>query len=464
MPAVPTYQYVTLRQACTELAARLFDNNPIPGPMQLWPFAELTAYLTESLQVWNALTSVWRQEMAFPLLGQQVPGVPTFWYDLTQVPQTARPFTVTDNTLLQQIELSLLEPPTAAYPLVWSGSNQFNLDVILEALRRRRDETLGVTGCTLTRTLLTAQFVARQALPDNVIDIRRVAWIPDVPSVFSVAVLRQADYFSKQAYNPGYTVANQQPPRSWMKSAQPPLAFDVDYIPPVSGQYECLTVNAGPPLSSTKPTLLGVPDDWAWVIKWGALADLLGRESNAKDSQRADYAMRRFEQGLALMLNSPAVLAARINNVPCGVDSVRNGDDFGGWQRSTLGVPRGCYLAGLNLVAFGPTPIVWNLYGATLSVVQNAPVPSLPADYLQVSRDDYASILDESQHLACFKLGGQEFAATIPLHESFIKRAGLYNSKLSALGLYPKIQLEASQLEQERNPLYGELVPGGQNQ
>jgi len=462
---MPTYQYVTLQQAAVDLAARLFDNNPIPGPMQLWPFAELQAYLTEALREWNAVTSFWREEMSFPLLGNQAPGIPTWWYDLTQQPSTARPFTVSDSTLIQIIEYSLLEPLTAAYPLVWTGSNQFNLGVILGALQRRRDETLSATGCTLTRTVIPASFVPRQPLADNVIDIRRVAWLPDSPptSAYSLAVLRQADYFSKQAYNPGYSTAVQQPPRSWMKSAQPPLAFDVDYIPPVASQFECLTVNAGPPLSTTVPTVLGVPDDWSWVIKWGALADLLGRESNAKDSMRADYAMRRFEQGLSLMLNSPAVLAARINNVPCFVDSVRNGDDFGGWQRSTLGVPRGFYLAGLNLVGVGPAPILYNQYGAALSVVQNAPVPLLPTDFIQVGRDDYASILDEAQHIACFKLGGQEFAATIPLHEAFIKRAALYNSKLSALGLYPKVQLEASQLEQERNPEYGELVPGGKN-
>jgi hypothetical protein len=60
----------------------------------------------------------------------------------------------------------------------------------------------------------------------------------------------------------------------------------------------------------------------------------------------------------------------------------------------------------------------------------------LDADFVQIGRDDLSAVLDEAQHMAIFKCGGAEFAATFPLHASFLKRCAVRNSKLAALSQF----------------------------
>ena len=437
------YSWQTIAGAQTDLAARLYDSG-----QQWWGPDELTAYILEALRTWNSLTSFWRQDMVVPLVAS------TWWYDIAAASGSVRPMTVTDNDLLQSIEYSLVEPPTAAYPLAWAGTDQFNVANLLGAIQRRRDETLSTTGCTTSRLLVAAPFGGRVYLPDDVIDIRRVAWVPVPGYGYDQSTLRQSDAMSKAFYDRGYTTAAPGPPRSYMQSSQPPLSFDPDRVPPVSGNYEVLANLAGPALSTDALTVMGIPDDWTWVVKWGAIGEVLDIESEAKDALRAEYAMWRYRQGLALMTDATAVLSARINNVPCRLDAVKNGDDFNrGWQTIVPGVPRGIYLAGLNL--FAASFIDSGTYTVTLQVVSNAPV----TDPLQLSREDYTAILDEAQHIAAFKLGGSEFMATVGLHKRFIERAALYNSKLLGLGDYPRSMYEISQLESERAPVYGAVKP-----
>jgi hypothetical protein len=95
----------------------------------------------------------------------------------------------------------------------------------------------------------------------------------------------------------------------------------------------------------------------------------------------------------------------------------------------------------------------------SVSVVQNALVPAMLTDFIQVSRSDYDSILDYAQHLAAFKMGGAEFIATLPLYQKFLRQAALYNSKLSAMGSFWKTMYEVSQLQESREPQYSSPKP-----
>lgn len=438
------YSYLSLAQARAQLAAKLYDTSA----NLFWSDAEKTRYIVEALRTWNSLTSIWRKDFTFNT------GVNITWYDLTAQVNSLRPFTLTDNDLTQIIEYHLLEPQTSAYPLVWTGSAQFAITDILGAIQRRRDEVLSITGCTITQSLVPAT-LGRIFMPDTVIDIRRVAWIPvSNPTGFVNTPLWGDDQWSLQSFDRTYTTDPQGVPSSYRRSTEPPLSFDVDILPAIPGQYDVLSVNAGPALSTIESTLLGIPDDFTWIIKWGALADLLGRESNAKDLLRAQYCDMRYMQGLSALLNSPAVLYGRLNGVPLDIDSVQNTDDFRpGWQSETLGQPDLMMTAGLNLVGFAPTPNSV-LYGVVVMVVQNAPVPVFDTDLVQVGRDDLEGVLDYAQHLASFKMGGQEFMSTIPLLDGFHKRCMLLNSKLAELGEFQKPTYELSQLQSETNPAY----------
>lgn len=465
---MPTqYSYATLNDALNALGSRLYD----PG-FQQWTQTELTGYIVESLRTWNALTGFWRSEMVFQLIALQ------WWYDLRTQANSIIPYSVLQSQMVQQVENHLLEPPTSAYPLTWGGSGQFSVSDILAALQRRQDDTLGTSGCTITRSLVNAPIGGRVQLADNTVDIRRVTWLPTPGFGYGNTILRQSDMWAKRAFDPNYTVDAQRPPSNWLQNTEPPPSFDIDYVPPVTGQYEVLTVNAGPAWSATADSKLTIPDDWTWVFKWGALMDLLSRESNAKDAMRAEYCKRRYQEGLALLEIMPTVLACRLNNIPMGVDAVRSGDDFNPlWQTEAPAQPTSAYSAA-NLIAFGSAPngpltwadintqwgaqgsLTWATagsggpYSATVSVVQNAPVPPTAGAYIQVARDCFDTIIDLAHHLAMFKQGGDEFAATIPLYQRAQKKAAQYNGKLRETGFFSMDQTDLSQLQERRVPRY----------
>lgn len=442
---MPNYSYATLADAQASLAARLFDSSN-----SFWPLAELTYYIQEALRCFNSLTSVWRAEFPFTLTQAQN------FYDLTSLPGSLRPYTVTDQYLTQIIEYHLLEPqtalsPTSMSPATWTGSRQFSLQDIYGAISDQQNEILSTTGCTLTRSLAGAPLVrAGVPLDDTVLDIRRIAWMPVPGAGYDTQIMRQSDAWSKRTFDGQYTSAAPAPPATWVQSTEPPLRFDVDYIPPVNGNYETLTVDSGITANATSAQLLSVPDDWSWLVKFGALSRLFGYESEAKDEMRAQYCHARVQRGCQLLASAASVLAMQFNGYPMAVDAVKNGDNFNSnWESLTQRTPDTCYAAGLNLVGF-PTPDA-GPYGALATVVQNAPVPVNGGDFIQVARGDYDAILDEAQHLASLKLGGAEFLRSIPLHQNFEARAGLYNRKLAVMGPFQMPTYRLSQREEERN-------------
>lgn len=136
------------------------------------------------------------------------------------------------------------------------------------------------------------------------------------------------------------------------------------------------------------------------------------------------------------MTDAPAVIGARINNVPVVVEPVTNGDFYdANWQGKTPATPSAVYYAGLNMVGLSAPPSSTGV-PVTVNVVRNMVLPMADSDQLQVGRDDVSAILDYAQHIAMLKCGGAEFAATFPLYANFLRRCTLYNSKLAALSLY----------------------------
>jgi hypothetical protein len=439
-----------LDQAIADLDSRLYDVPSLTG----WSQTELQFWIVEALRTWNALTSTWRAEMTFPLTTD-------IWYDLTAQSGSIRAINLTDNYILQAIEYCLAEPTTPTYPMVWPGSTQFSLANILGAMTRRQNEILQLTRCTLTRTTPTAAIQIRTVLPDTTLDVVRVVWLPQANMQGYVpTILRQADVWEKKSFDSGWKQGGEQPPNVWMQSTQPPPAFDVDYVPPLPGTYEVLSAQSGAVFDTSAAQALSVPDDWSWVLKWGALSTLLGEEVNAIDPLRVAYCKQRFEDGIRLLAMSPAVLDVldvTVNGQQVFVSSVREGDDFNaGWEAQTPGTPESVYLAGLNLVGFAPPPDS-GPYSILAVVVENAPVPAFTSDYLQVSRSDYSAVLDYAQHLAMFRIGGEEFTQSLKLYQRFLRRAADASARLAEMGQFARTLYELSNLVQERLPEFSSM-------
>lgn len=437
------YSYINFGTAKTQLASRLYDSDN-----KFWDSTELGVYINRALRTWNSLTSYWRKEFVMDTIAS------TVWYDITNLttaPNTIRPLTITDQDLINEIQYYLLEPVSSAYPLTWTGSNQFTLTQIMDAIQRVRDEILSVTGCYITRTVVPA-VAGRTFLSDTVIDVRRVAWLPVSGFGFSNIPLWPDDEWGLESFEYDFTTKAPGTPSSYRQSTQPPLSYDVDIPPAVPGDYEVLTVDAGGALTTASSSTFTIPDDYTWVIVFGVLADLFSRDSNARDSMRSQYCQARYKQGVAALMNASALLYARVNNIPLLIEPVQDTDNFRPrWQSETASDPETLALAGLNLMAAVPTPDA--IYSLTLGVVQNAPTLVNDGDNVQLGRDELEAVLDYCQHLASIKMGGAEFMATIPLLDRFHAVAAVYNSKLNQLGEFTKPMYELSQGQAQRNPV-----------
>ncbi|MBO0758621.1 MAG: hypothetical protein J2P54_22470 [Bradyrhizobiaceae bacterium] len=437
----------TLAEFRWALAQRLYEATQAPAPMQFWNPEELDVYIREALQTFNACAYYFRQEFTF----STVAGQP--WYDITKEPRSLRPLTTVDFDLISQIEYHLLEPQTPEYPLHWRGSKQFDLDDILRAIEQSRDQTLSESGCTVNQSLVPA-VPGRTYLDASVMDIRRLSWIPNrYQRQFTPNVVMPSDLWATQSFNALFPQRGPGTPLLYRRTSSPPFSFDVDIEPAVNGDWDILTTNTNGRLSREAFKLIPVPDDWCHVVKYGALAQLFGRESCAKDTLREDYALKRWKQGLAMMQTAPALLAARIDNVPVIVDAMSNGDFYdANWQGKKHARPKKIYYSGLNMLGLSPIPD--RVYSVTAPVICNMPLPYDEEDCIEVGRDDFFAILDLAQHIAMLKLGGAEFQATFPLYANFLRHCALYNSKLNAMSLWREWMDQRPQEEIKVNPIF----------
>ena len=432
------YTHTSLLTARNALAQRL-DPTSFPT-LVYWTVPELNAYLIESLRTWQAYTAFYRDRVTMPTANLKS------IYDLTT--DIAQPglfdYNVTNQSLYSTISNHLLEPPTNP----WTGTDQFTLDQINQALQRRRDQFLADTGCVITRTYpiaVPAPPISRVPLPDTILDVRRVGWVTfDAMGNFPlITPLFRDNEYSAVSYLPSWPQLATDPPSFYSVSASPPLSLQI-VPPPLNGAtIELLSVSSGPALSTAPPpasSLLGIPDDYAWVIKWGALADLLASDSQSPDRARAAYCEARYRQGVMLAMLHPSILQAQINDVPVQIDTISNLDYYqGSWQSiASASTPSLIGMAGRNILGLAPVPDTGGGTGYSISfdLVRNMPIPTLDTDFIQVGRDSLDPILDYAQHLASFKLGGTDFDATIPLLLNFTRAASELNSRLRASNVY----------------------------
>jgi len=409
------YSWLTNSAAIAAFQGRLFNS-------ALWTPAELQMYLADALRTWNALTETWRQDFVF------TNGVG--WSNLGTLTGSPRLRTVTDAEVYSEMQCMLFEPPSGAGP--WLGTNQFNLAKMQYALQRRRDEMIQATNCNLTNfSVATTSGTRRNPLADTVLEPQRIRFIPAAGQGVPNTLTRE-DTQVFQSFESSYLQMDGTP-ESWSVASEPPLAFDVDTAPNVPGAYDVIALQSGPTFAPPASTLLGVPDDWSTVLKWGALADLLSAEPEATDTQRAAYCLRRFTDGLKIMQQSNWLLQANLNGVPCDTPSVFGMDSFAPeWQDSETWPT--LVNAGMDFVYAVPTP-----QSVNVTLVGNQPVPQLAGDFVQISRDVFDVVLSYAQRLAAFKLGGQDFAETEYMEKDFYRAAAETNARLLKLGLFTDI-------------------------
>lgn len=435
------YAYQTRLQVQQALALRLNDTSNV-----FWTAAELQAYINEALRVWNALTQEWAQSWSAAYTQPNPATLPAWQSTGNSVnalvganTTSPRYQTLTDSYVYTLAQYHLLEPATGNG--TWTGTNQFSLADFTQALQRRRDAILQLTGCNVgpfSNSFGLPAGTNQVELPDSttqsLLDVRRVRFIP-ATGLGSPSTLYRDDTLAMEYFENGFP-QNFGTPLVWDVIGSPPLFVTFDALANVPNTLDMLCMISGGLISPPTASPLLMPDDFYWVLKFGMMADLLSKEAESTDLERAKYCQQRYEEGLRLMTEMPWILQARLNNAPCDTPSVAEADDLDyEWQSNPNAMPE-IVVGGIDLFSVSPTIPAGSTVQVTLSLVGNAPVPAADGAFVQVSRDVLDVILDEAQHLAQFKEGGAEFAASIPLHQNFINMAMKTNSRLRESGIF----------------------------
>lgn len=438
------YSWLTFLQARVALAERLADSSN-----RFWGDEENGSYIVEALRTWNSLTFAQKAEFTFTVPA----GTAVVWSSLGSMSTSPRLRSMTDTALYVAMQYHLLEPASGG---VWTGTSQFSLGALMAALQRHSDDVVQSTACNCAMLKIPAKAGFRRTLlTDSVLEVVRARWIPSPPDSQTPAdppvTLFRSDSAANAGYQAGYRQSEPASPAEYDVASGPPLALDVDVAPSREGFYELLANTAAPTFAPPVPTLLCVPDDYSWVLKWGALATLFGRESEATDLLRQAYCLKRYYDGIELMKKTPWVLSALIDDVPADLSDVAEMDGYQSeWDSfSGSGVVA---TAGIDFIGVIPDAQVDT--GVTLTVLGNAVVPVADGDYVQLPRDVWTSVLDYAQFLAAFKQGGAEFQSALPLESRFIRAAMAENSRLQALGLFSDVLLQRASAQERKQERY----------
>ncbi len=410
-----TYTAYTLADALSDMGSRLFD------PMHVrWPEAELTIYIQQAIRTYNAFTNHFRDSADFDTVNKQA------FYNLADVVPSLRAMTVTTQEVVDQILYMLLEPPLNGP--AWMGTAQYSLADVLSAIQQARDTFLLETGLVVTQAVQGVNPVPSSGVIDlneTTIAVRRAAW--GAPGGIT-APLRREDQWGLVNYRIGWQTTRAASPLAYSVSAQPPLQLQIAPVTTTAGNLWLLTIDRGAVpdiLDAAQP--LGVPDDWAWVVTFGALAQLFQRDGLAVDPLRASYCMSRWTDGIARAKAAAVVISAEVDGTWTPLGSVPDADAYSSDWQVVSGVPRRVLTMGHTLIGLWPPagiPPAGGSYAVTLDVVRNAPVPTTLGDYLQVGPEILNDLLDYAQHVALVKEGPGQVQQAMGLLNQFASMCG----------------------------------------
>ena len=302
---------------------------------------------------------------------------------------------------------------------VWTGTAQYNIAMLSGALQYRRDELLLLSNANVVNLLQTSPALSvRTYLPDSTLNLSRVRWIPVDSSATMPYALGREDVVTRNAFGVNLPIQPGEPD-SWMITANTPLSFDVSCPPNQAGQWDMLVSEAGVPFVPPTAALVGLPDDWAWVCLYGALADVLANSPEGRDSQRAKYCMARYEQGKKAMMRLPWLLEATVGSVSVDTLGFKEIDtQMQNWEQNQPVDDPQIVVGGIDLIALAPFATT-QAVSTVLTVVENAPVPSggWRPNPVEPGRGGCGTGLCSTR--GSFKMGGSNFALTMPLFEQF---------------------------------------------
>lgn len=406
------YTSVQYPDLVTALSVRLSD-----PAFQFWSADEMKSYLDESLRTWQAYSATYNIRVVFPTAANSL------FYDLFSLVSELTP-SVLDSEIVRDVALALQEPYDFSTG-TWIGTSQFSIDDVYQSLNQRRNKFLLETGMVLTNIEINGPTPSTNTLilPQDVIDTRHILWKDDNNIYSLMWRLDPHTAASKSSFT--------QTPGTPIDYATFPLQPQVASLfppPNTAGKANLLVVTSLPDADPDTPAILGIPDDFCWVIKYGILADMFGTDGPGQDDSRAAYCESRWKDGVTLARISNFVRLGHNAGVPTYIDSLvelNSGDPS--WPSKTTGVPDLLATAG-NMVSTSPRAN--GTYSLGIDIMAKMPIDR--TGDVQIGPEIISVILDLAQHLADLKEGSEEIQASTRQFQNVIKLAAVQNDRLRA--------------------------------
>lgn len=195
-----------------------------------------------------------------------------------------------DQALLTGLQYALVEPPDGGSS--WP-SGLWTRDEVLHAVNTRMRQLLRDTQAIATYVEIPVPAATNPiTLPSDWVASLAAVWRYTASGVRSP--IGTADMFEADLMAPTWETTPATP-IGFLDEDQGTLTARLAPIPDLDGVVELLYV-ALPTQATGADILLSLPDEFLDGIKYGALADLLGKIGRGNDPTRAAYAQERFEQ------------------------------------------------------------------------------------------------------------------------------------------------------------------------
>lgn len=390
-----------------------------------WTTTEKTYAIWEFLRFWGATTSYWRTRGEFSL----TPGQP--YYELSVQLPTLRSRSYTLNQLVQEMQYHLLEAPNGISGAGMSG--QVSISSILNAVQRARNQF--VLDALLPYTVPASNIAISDSpdglvqLPSSCIYLHRAAWIDRQSGTYTN--LWRQDAWDVDHSTPLWTI-DPATPQCYSESQLAPIQMQLAPVPIAVGDLELITIDSFD-IDMTDPNAtFNVPDEWVHAVKYCALSDVLGADSQLNDPMRAQYAQMRYDQSMNLIRDVKSMTRAMIGNVPLTIDSFAALDSSLPTWRNQPGKP---FISGVQYDFLALAPVPDQAYSVTVDVVQSAPIPTDSTSYIQLGYEDLDNLLDYCTHYLLFKCGGTNFQSTFAGYDSVMKQ-------IAARGQINKVKIQ----------------------
>ena len=200
---------------------------------------------------------------------------------------------IADSAVLEEIQYHLLEAPDLG--VSWTDGLWSTAEVVGYA-NQRQQRFLKEAPVAFGRALITNSGTISQTLPSDWAITNRLVWVDNDGSWTELPRVDHRELDLSLATWPTGTAAK---PQVYTDADTPTLTVHVAPIPTNTGHFQITYVPMAPVLDGTGGgSLFLVPEEFVPAIKYGIMADMLGKSGRAHDPHRAAYCEARFQEGV----------------------------------------------------------------------------------------------------------------------------------------------------------------------